>query len=142
MNQAIKQYKVKLNYLRIAPRKVRLIANVVKNLSVNEAEAQLMMTPNRSAGPLLKLLRSGLANVKHSSGTEPGHLIVKNILVDSGPMLKRNLPRAMGRATMIQKKSSHITLILEEFGQAEKKRFNIVLPEKKKTEGFLSLYYL
>src|SRR3989338_2730142 len=130
----------KLNYLHIAPRKVRLIANALKGLSVNEAEAQLLFRPQRSAKPLLDLLRSAAANAKYNYKLNPDKLMIGSIKVDQGPMIKRSMPRAMGRATPIQKKMSHISLILEERPQVKTPRFNIVTakkekPSKSKREG-------
>lgn len=120
----------RLNYLKIAPRKVRLVANLLKGLSVNEAEAQLLMNPKRPSLALLKLLRSAVANAKNSGQSNPERLFIKGIRVDQGPMLKRYLPRAMGRASPIQKKSSHITLILGESEKLKTPRFKIIKPEK------------
>jgi large subunit ribosomal protein L22 len=110
----MKTQTAKLRYLHIAPRKVRLVANAIKGLSVNEAEAQLLMSPRRPASDLIKLLRSAVANAKHNAQLSPERLFVKEIRVDQGPMLERYMPRAMGRATAIQKKSSHVTLVLAE----------------------------
>ena len=124
---------VQLNYLKIAPRKVRLIANAIKGLPVQEAEAQLLMRPQRSAPALLKLLRSAIANIK-SQDMKTDSLYISEIRVDQGPMLKRMLPRAMGRATLLQKKMSHVTLILDEKGRPNKERFNIIKPVKEKKE--------
>src|SRR3989344_4487325 len=75
MNQVI----AKLNHLHIAPRKVRLVADGIKGLSVNEAEAQLMFRPQRSSGPLLKLLRSAVANAKNNNKLSEAKLAVKKI---------------------------------------------------------------
>ena len=105
--------QAKLNYLRIAPRKVRRLANVLKGMSVEEAEAELLYRPQRAAKPLLKLLRSAVANALNQH-LDKTRLYIADIRVDQGPMLKRWLPRAMGRATPIQKKSSHISLVLKE----------------------------
>ena len=128
------EQKAKLNYLKIAPRKVRLMANLIKGLSVNEAEAQLLSLPNRSTGPLLKLLRSAVANAKNNnSGLNPDHLFVKSIIVNEGPMLKRFLPRARGMATPIHKKSSHVSIILDE-NKDLKSKFNIVVKKKEPKE--------
>ncbi|NCO15374.1 50S ribosomal protein L22 [Candidatus Wolfebacteria bacterium CG1_02_39_135] len=120
----------KLRYLRMAPRKVRLVANFVKGLSVNEAEAQLLMNPRRPSSVLLKLLRSAVANAKHNSQLSPERLFIKEIRVDQGPMLKRYMPRAMGRASHIQKKSSHIILVLAESEKLRTPRFKITKPER------------
>lgn len=121
----------KLNYLRMAPRKVRLVANSMKGLPVNEAEAQLVMSPKKASDPLLKLLRSAIANSKQKS-LKLENLFVKELRVDQGPMLKRQMPRAMGRATMIQKKTSHVSLVLIEKDKSHKTRFTIVKTERVK----------
>ncbi len=126
------QEKVQLNYLRMAPRKVRRVANVIKGLRVNEAEAQLMMRKQRAAQPIIKLLRSAVANAVHNKKMDPEKLIVGEIRVDQASMLKRILPRAMGRATNIQKKMSHITLILKEIDKKTGFRFTIVTEKPKK----------
>ncbi len=126
------QVTAKLNHLHIAPRKVRLIASALKGLSVNEAEAQLLFRPQRSSKPLLKLLRSAVANAKNNQKLNPEHLVIQSIRVDQGPTLKRFLPRAMGRATPIHKKTSHIHLILEENPKIKAGRFNAASPKKVK----------
>ncbi|MEE8131786.1 MAG: 50S ribosomal protein L22 [Candidatus Paceibacterota bacterium] len=131
----MKQQTAKLNYLKIAPRKVRLIANAVKKLPINEAEARLLTSPKRVAEPILKLLRSAIANAKNNQQMEVNRLFIKEIKVDQGPMLKRWMPRARGQANMIQKKGSHITIILAESDKLKAPRFNIVKPERiKKSE--------
>lgn len=127
------QVTAKLNYLRIAPRKVRLVANAIKGLSVNEAEAQLLFRARRSGKPLLDLLRSAMANAKNNHKLNPDKLMVKEIRVDQGPTLKRSLPRAMVRATPLHKKTSHVYLILEEKAQAGVPRFNIAVTKKEKS---------
>ena len=101
-----------LRYLRIAPRKVRVVADLVRGLSVNDAEAQLIVERRRPAGPLLKLLRSAVAGAGNDRRLEPAKLYVKEIRVDKGPMLKRVLPRARGVATPIQKKMSHVLSLI------------------------------
>lgn len=131
MNQ---QVKVQLNYLHVAPRKVRLIANTLKKLSVQEAEAQLLIRPQRANKPLLKLLRSAVANAKNNNQIKSEELMVADVIVNEGPMLKRFLPRAQGRATPIHKKMSHVTLILEKTGKVYESRFIINPPEKKKRD--------
>lgn len=126
------QVTAKLKYLHIAPRKVRLVATAIKGLSANEAEAQLLFRVQHSSGPILKLLRSAIANAKNNQKLNPDKLFVKSISVDQGPILERFLPRAQGRATPLQKKMSHVTIVLEERAEAKMPRFNIVLPEKAK----------
>jgi large subunit ribosomal protein L22 len=126
----MKEVKVKLSYLKIAPRKVRLVAGVLKGLSANEAEAQLLISSKRAGLPIIKLLRSAIANAKHNYQLNPDTLFIKDIRVDQGPMIKRYMPRAMGRATMIQKKTSHIILTLAESDKAKSPRFKITVVKK------------
>lgn len=130
----MKTQTAKLNYLKIAPRKVRLVANLIKGMQTAEAEAQLLVNPKRAAESVLKLLRSAIANAKENK-LDVEKLIVKEIRVDGGPMLKRFMPRAQGRATSIHKISSHITLVLEESEKTKKSRFKIIKKAKvKKSE--------
>ena len=107
--------KAKLKYLRISPRKVRLVVDLIRGLKVVEAEKQLRFLNKRAARPILKLLKSAIANAGKNNLTKENLRIV-NILVDAGPSLKRWMPRAMGRATPIMKRTSHITMILESSG--------------------------
>lgn len=115
----------------MAPRKVRAIAGLVRGLSVNEAEAQLMYQRKRASKPMLKLLRSAVANAKQNK-LDPDKMVIGRLTVDQGPMLKRALPRARGSASPIQKKMSHVTLVLTEVEKPKEKRFNIVAPKKAK----------
>ncbi|OGY68346.1 MAG: 50S ribosomal protein L22 [Candidatus Harrisonbacteria bacterium RIFCSPLOWO2_02_FULL_45_10c] len=126
------QITAKLNYLHIAPRKVRLVASALRGLSVNEAEAQLLFRTQRSSQPLLKLLRSAVANAKYNHKMDAAKLIIENIQVNQGPMIKRFLPRAMGRATPIQKKMSHVVLVLGERKGLHTPRFTIASAKKVK----------
>lgn len=121
----------KLNYLRMTPRKVRAVADVIKGLSANEAEAQLMMQSRRAAKPLLKLLRSAVADAKNNKHISADNLFIESLRVDQGPMLKRFLPRARGMATPIQRKMSHVTLVLTE-KEGVTPKFKIIVPKKVK----------
>jgi large subunit ribosomal protein L22 len=121
---------VKLNYLRMTPRKVRAVADLLRGLSVNEAEAQLFLQRRRPAKPLLKLLRSAVASAKNGK-LNVDKLVIGSIRVDQGPMLKRHLPRARGMATPIQKKMAHVMLVLREEETLAKPRFIVLPPEKK-----------
>lgn len=125
---------VKLNDLRMAPRKVRLVANLIKGLTVNEAEAQLLVMTKRAALPLLKLLRSAVANAVHNKKAAADKLKIETILVNQGPSLKRFLPRAMGRATPILKRTSHVVLVLVEKESKSAPRFNIISKKPKKSK--------
>ncbi len=122
---------VKLNYLRIAPRKVRLVAGLLAGLPVTEAEAQLLYERRRPAKAILKLLRSAVANAKATKQMDAEKLYVESVRVDGGPMLKRSLPRARGSATPIHKKMSHVILVLAE-KETGGQRFKIVVPKKIK----------
>ncbi|MBI4114273.1 MAG: 50S ribosomal protein L22 [Candidatus Niyogibacteria bacterium] len=104
----------KLKYLRIAPRKVRLVASSIRKESYVKARRHLSFLPKRASIPIKKLLESAGANAKNNFNLNAETLYVKKITVDEGPVFKRYMPRAMGRATIIRKKSSHITLVLDE----------------------------
>jgi len=128
----IAKQTAKLNYLRMTPRKVRAVADLVRGLPVREAEAQLMSLRRRAAVPLLKLLRSALAGIKNNKRLNEEKFYIESMRVDQGPMLKRSLPRARGMATPIQKKMSRITLVLAEKPELASPRFKIVVPKKVK----------
>lgn len=108
------EIKAYLRYLRMAPRKVRVMANIMKGKSVKSAETQLQFAQKNASLPLRKLLRSAIANAKHNFNIDSEQLIVKTVRVDQGPTLKRSMPRARGMASRINKRTSHITLILSE----------------------------
>ncbi|MBI2415704.1 MAG: 50S ribosomal protein L22 [Candidatus Kerfeldbacteria bacterium] len=102
-----------LRQLRIAPRKVRLVANVIRGLSVIDAETQLLYLDKRAAAPLLKLIRSAASNAEHNFKMKRDDLVVKKIQVNKAVTLKRWKPRAMGRATPIAKQSAHVVVVLD-----------------------------
>ncbi len=104
--------QAKLRYLRMSPRKVRLVADVIRGLPAREAEVRLSFLPKAAALPVRKLLASAVANAEHNFKLAADTLRVKTILVDGGPVLKRYRPRAMGRAAEIKKRTSHIILVL------------------------------
>ncbi len=106
--------KAFLRNLRIAPRKVRLVVNLVRGLSVAEAEARLSFLRREAARPVLKLLRSAIANAEHNFKLERSSLLIKSITADSGITLKRSRPRAHGRAAPIRKRTTHIALVLSD----------------------------
>lgn len=100
----------KLSNYRQAPRKVRLIADLVRGKSVERAVALLTMLPKRGAEPMLKLIKSAAANAKDTPASE---LYISSIEVNGGVVLKRHMPRARGRASQILKRTSHVTVALE-----------------------------
>ena len=111
----------KLHYLRIAPRKVRLVADLIRGKSVEEAQTILNFTVKKATQPLLKLLNSAIANAKNNFQLEESNLYISRITVDEGPKYKRWRARARGRASEIQKKTSHVNLFLDEIVKKPKK---------------------
>jgi large subunit ribosomal protein L22 len=101
-------------YVRISPRKARLVTELVKGKPVEEALTILRFVPKKAARLVDKTLRSALANAEQNSNIDVDTLYIKRIFVDGGPQMKRWRARAMGRATKIIKRSSHITVILDE----------------------------
>lgn len=106
--------RARLRFLRIGPRKVRLLTNLLRGRSVASAEAQLRVTPKAAAKPLLKLLQSAVANARHNYQLDPDRLVIQSFLTDEGPKLRRWTPRAFGRAAPILKRMSHVTIVLRE----------------------------
>lgn len=103
----------KLNYFRMSPRKVRVVAKAIKNLTVDKAEKLLLFLHKKASKDILKLLRSAINNAKNK-GYDLKNLYVKNIIVNEGPKnLKRYYPKARGRVGKIIKKLSHIKIILD-----------------------------
>jgi large subunit ribosomal protein L22 len=103
----------RLSYLRMAPRKVRLVADNVRGQPVGAALAMLKFTPNAAAKPLAKLLRSAVANAETKGGNiDVDRLYVKTLTVDGGPKLRRFMARAMGRAFRVEKRTSHVYIEL------------------------------
>ena len=111
----------KLKYLRIAPRKVRLVADLIRGKRIEEAQNILNFKVKKAALPLLKLLRSATANAKNNFQLDESNLYIAKILVDEGPKYKRWRARARGRAEEIQKKTSHVTVVLDEIVKKPKK---------------------
>jgi len=106
------EVSAKLRFLRMSPRKVRLVVDLVRGLDTTKAEHQLQFMNKRAARPVLKLLQSAIANAENNNKLKKENLFIKKITVDQGPTLKRWRPRAFGRAATILKRSSHITIIL------------------------------
>lgn len=103
-----------LRSLRMSPRKVRLVVDQVRGLGVDEALNLLAFSPKAAAEPLAKLVRSAVANAEDRGADDVDQLILKTICVDEGSTWRRWLPRAMGRATRIRKRTSHVTVELGE----------------------------
>lgn len=101
-------------YIRISSRKVKIVIDLIRGKSVKEAEGILMYTPKAAAEPVLKLLKSATANAENNLNLSADDLYVAEVFANQGPTLKRFRPRAQGRASRIRKRTSHITIILDE----------------------------
>jgi large subunit ribosomal protein L22 len=104
----------RLNNYRQSPRKVRLVADAIRGKKIAEAFIQLELITKRATDPLAKLLKSAVANAKNNSSTDIDNLIVTEIRVDGGVVMKRSMPRARGSAYPIRKRTSHVILVLGE----------------------------
>jgi len=108
------EVKVKLNNLRIAPRKSREVIDLIRGKRATEARTILEFTIKRAAEPILKLLNSAVASALHDFKLEESNLYVSKITTDEGPKLKRSFPMSRGRAYPIMKRTSHVTLVLSD----------------------------
>lgn len=118
------EVKASLKNLRMSPRKVRLVIDVIRKMSVSEALDQLKFVNKLAAEPIAKLIKSAVANAENTYSLDKNNLFIKEIRSDEGIMLKRWMPRAHGRATSLRKRGCHLTLTLGEIkdsGPKEKK---------------------
>lgn len=124
----------KAKYVHIAPRKVRLVCDAICGLNVQEAENQLQYMTKRARAPLLKLLGSAIANAEHNYGMVKDNLYISKIFVTGGPTLMRYRARAFGRAAPIRKRTSHITIVLEEKVKGLKRTEKVEIPKREKAK--------
>ncbi|ALA52725.1 50S ribosomal protein L22 [Shouchella clausii] len=110
----MEQAKAVAKQVRIAPRKVRLVIDLIRGKQVGEAIAILKHTPKAASPVVEKLLNSAIANAEHNYEMEPNNLVISEAYVNEGVTLKRFRPRAQGRASRINKRTSHITLVVTE----------------------------
>ena len=103
-----------LRNVRIAPRKVKIVCDLIRGKDAGEAVAIMMNTPKAASELLIKLLKSAIANAENNHNMNPENLYVSEVYVTPGPVMKRVMPRAQGRAFRILKRTSHITLVLKE----------------------------
>lgn len=103
----------RLRGLRMSPRKVRLMIDLVRGMKAEEAVAQLRFSPKVAARPVMKLVQSAIANAVHNHDIDRATLKIVESFVDGGPTMYRFTPRAMGRSAPIRKRTSHITVVLE-----------------------------
>ena len=108
------EVKARLRFVRVGPRKARLVADMIRGKGSEEALNVLTFTKKAVAKILLKLLKSAIANATQKKNIDVDRLYIKKITVDQGPTMKRFQPRALGRATTIRKRSSHINIVLDE----------------------------
>ncbi|MBO5453330.1 MAG: 50S ribosomal protein L22 [Clostridia bacterium] len=112
--EAKNEAKAVLRYARISPRKVKIVIDLIRNKSVAEAIGIINNTQKAASEYLIKLLNSAVANAVNNNGMDPEKLYVAETYANAGPILKRIMPRAQGRAFRIRKRTSHITIVLKE----------------------------
>lgn len=105
-------------YVRISPRKARQVVDLIRGKAVREALAILRYTPKGASEPVAKVLKSAIANAEHNFEMNADALYVSQVFVDQGPTLKRFKPRAMGRADLMRRRTSHITVVVSEREEA------------------------
>ncbi len=115
--------KASLSNYRQSPRKVRVVANLVKGKKVADAMGELSHLPKRAAGPIQKLILSAVSNAKQTN-MEGENLFVKEIRVDGGVVMKRSMPRAFGRASAIRKRTSHLIVVLDDIKNMRRTKGN------------------
>lgn len=118
----IKEVKAYARYIHVAPRKLRLVANLVRKSPVDVALEQLRFSSKNAALPLTKVINSAIANAVHNFNLNRDNLYVKSVTIDGGPVYKRYAPRAQGRAFIERKRTSHINVILESREQKKASR--------------------
>ena len=106
--------KATLRYIRISPRKVSILCDQIRGKSVKDAEAILALIPKAASDPLAKLVHSAAANAENNHGMDPEKLYVAETYATPGPIIKRFMPRAKGRAYGIKKRTSHVTVVVKE----------------------------
>lgn len=110
----ILEARAELKYARIAPRKVKIVADLIRGKNVDEALAIVKFTPKASSEIVEKLLKSAIANAENNHGMDRSKLVISEIYANQGPTLKRIRPAAKGSAVRIRKRTSHITIVLRE----------------------------
>lgn len=106
--------KAVAKYIRVSPRKARQVVDLIRGKSIQDAYTILKFTPNKGAELIEKVLKSAVSNAEHNYEMDIDSLVVSRCYIDQGPTLKRFKPRAMGRADVMRKRSSHITVIVSE----------------------------
>lgn len=121
-----------LKNLRTSPRKVRLVTDSISGMNTNAALVHLAHTVKKTSEPVIKLLSSAVANAENNFGLDKDNLYVESIMVGEGARLKRWLPRAQGRATLLLKRTSHIKLVLEEREEGKNRKTKEQMEKERK----------
>ncbi len=103
-----------VKYVRMSPRKVKLVCDMIRGKDVRTATALMMQTPKAACEPMMKLLKSAVANAEHNNGMNVENLYISTVMANPGPTLKRGMPRAKGSYNRILKRTTHITLGVSE----------------------------
>ena len=112
--EEMKTARAQLVHARIAPRKVQIVCDMIRGKDTKVAEAYMANTPKAGCELMLKLLKSACANAENNFSMDPDKLVVTQVFATPGPILKRMMPRAQGRAYRINKRTSHVTLVVAE----------------------------
>lgn len=129
--KVVSEVKAKARFIKIAPRKTRLVINQLRGLSADQAISQLQFITKAAVKPVRKLVNSAIANAENNFGLDKKDLYIKKIIANDGPTLKRWQPRAYGRSTMINKRTSHIEVVL---GVKEGAKQKVVVKKESKPE--------
>ncbi|USY23157.1 50S ribosomal protein L22 [Nocardiopsis exhalans] len=113
--------RAQARFVRVTPRKARRVADLIRGLPADEAQAVLRFAPQSASEPVGKVLASAIANAEHNDKLDRESLVVERVWVDEGPTLKRIRPRGFGRAFRVTKRTSHITVVVAENSGASSK---------------------
>ncbi|MFA5991230.1 MAG: 50S ribosomal protein L22 [Candidatus Doudnabacteria bacterium] len=130
-----KLVKASANHLHVSPRKMRLVTNLIKGMSVASALAQLQHANKKASPMMIKLLQSAVANAKNNFSLQTDHLYVKEVTCDMGKVMKRYFPRARGSAFVIRRKMCHVNLVLEERAHSKAGKAKLGFLKKADTDG-------
>lgn len=129
LEQEAPKARASARYVRVAPRKARRVVDLVRGLPVDEALTTLEFAPYSAAEPVYKVIASAQANAENNLGLDPESLLISEIYVDEGPTMRRYRPRAHGRAYRINKRTSHITVVVESIQAAPVETASIRRPK-------------
>jgi large subunit ribosomal protein L22 len=130
----VKEVKAFARFIHVSPRKLRLVADLVRRLQVDSALEQLRFSSKKASLPLAKAINSAIANAEHNHNLNKENLYIKTLTIDGGPVYERYAPRAQGRAFVERKRTSHISVVLEAREHSKKKGRSIFSRSPKTTE--------